>query len=46
MHANDLPLVAQAVPPANRILSQLLTVEAQTRAATVREWFHGTLVKL
>src|ERR1035438_7324101 len=28
MHANDLPLVAQAVSPANRIFSQLLTVGA------------------
>src|ERR1017187_1262666 len=37
MHANDLPLVAQAVSPAYRIFSQLLTVAPLTGGATVRE---------
>src|ERR1035441_8046076 len=42
MQANDLPLVAQAISPANRIFSQHLTVAALTGvarfgAATVRE---------
>ena len=31
MQANDLPVVAQAVSPAYRILSQLLTVVARIR---------------
>jgi hypothetical protein len=44
MHANDLPLVAQAVSPAYRIFSQLLTLGAQIGAATVRKRFHDTFV--
>ena len=39
MQANGLPLVAQAVSPACRILSQLFTRAARIRAATVRERF-------
>jgi hypothetical protein len=39
MQANDLPVVAQAVSPAYRILSQRLTRAAPIRAATVRERF-------
>jgi hypothetical protein len=31
MQANELPVVAQAVPPANYIFSQLLTVAAPMR---------------
>src|ERR1035441_2589063 len=38
MHANDLPLVAQAVSPAYRIFSRLLTVAAPIRAPSVGEW--------
>jgi hypothetical protein len=33
MHANDLPVVAQAVSPAYGIFSQLLTLGAQIGAA-------------
>jgi hypothetical protein len=35
MHANDLPVVGQALSPANRMISQLLTVGAQIGAANV-----------
>jgi hypothetical protein len=36
MHANDLPVVGQALPPANRIISHLLTVAAPNGAAGFR----------